>query len=579
MRSDAVRRLGLRGRLVSLFLIALIPVIATEVFSVIQQRNAVRADASRDVTRLAHLVAAQLEGALGSTYGVLRLLGGHPEVAAGGAVCEAVLDQMLAASTAYSGVAARDAKGQLLCSSPRTTKIASRRRPAFERLFKKSDFSVSQTVIGALSGKPVVLAAHAVRRDSQLTGAIIIGLDLARLTELAARIELPHDASFFIVGSEGTVLVKYPDPASWVGRSATTAPIYRDILKSPTTSRAIETTGLDGTEQLFGYAPLEAGGDRFFVVVGLDINQLSAPANRILRGNLSAVAFAALLAFATATLAGESFLRRPIRRMLNTAGRIASGDFTARVDLDSGPGELGELARGIDHMAAGIQAREERLAALSRRILDVQESERRALARELHDEIGQALTALKLMLQGLGQCDVPQQNQKTSEMIGIVERTLQQVRSLSLDLRPPMLDHLGLPATLRWYVDREAERAGLAVTCRVHPADVRLDARLETTIFRIAQEALTNVTRHAAATTVAVTLMVVNNQVELIIRDDGGGFDVDAARDRASGGVSLGISGMEERATLAGGRLDIRSGPFGTEVRGTFPYLAERPGA
>ena len=218
-------------------------------------------------------------------------------------------------------------------------------------------------------------------------------------------------------------------------------------------------------------------------------------------------------------------------------------------------------------MAAGIQAREERLATLSKRILDVQELERRELAGELHDEIGQSLTALKLMLKGMRTDGAQGQREKVSEVIQIIER------SLSLDLRPPMLDHLGLPATLRWYVEREAERTGFSATCRVHPPELRLDTRLETTLFRIAQEALTNVTRHAAATTVMVSLTAAGDTVELTIQDDGGGFDVNLARARALAGASFGICGMEERATFAGGHLTIRSTAFGTAVKGVFPSV------
>jgi signal transduction histidine kinase len=571
MRLDPLRRIGLRGRLILLFFFGLLPIAATEIVSLVWQRTALRDEAERDVIRLARLLGAHVEGTLRSTHQFLRLLDDHPAVRAGGAACETVLDQVVAASCAYSGVAVVDAGGQFVCTSPRPPKAGPPRRRTLHALFEKHDFTVTEAVVGPLSGKVIVVAGQAIRHDSRFAGAVMAGLDLANLSSLASRIELPREASFFIVGSEGTVLASYPEPGAWVGRSATAVPVHRNLLANPTGARAVETRGLDGAARLFGYAPIEAGGAKFFVVVGLDLAAVSAPADRIVRVKLAAVACALLFSLATAALAGESFLRRPIRKMLQTANRIAAGDVAARVRLEHAPGELGELARGIDQMAAGIQAREERLAALSRRILDVQESERRALAYELHDEIGQSLTALKLMVQGLRAQSASGQQEKLAETIQILDRTLQQARSLSLDLRPPMLDHLGLPATLRWYVEREAERAGFSAVCRIQPPDLRLDARLETTLFRIAQEALTNVTRHAGATAVAVSLMESGGEVELTIRDDGGGFDVNAARARALAGASFGICGMEERATLAGGRLTIRAGVFGTEVQSVFP--------
>lgn len=219
-----------------------------------------------------------------------------------------------------------------------------------------------------------------------------------------------------------------------------------------------------------------------------------------------------------------------------------------------------------------VQVREERLAALSRRVLEVQESERRAVARELHDEIGQVLTALKLMLQTPRHASPSAEQTRITECIGMADRLLQQVRSLSLDLRPSMLDHLGLPATLRWYVHREVERGRFAAEMQLCPDDLRLSSELETTLFRIAQEALTNVSRHANAAAVSVSLAVSGGQVTLLVRDTGHGFDVEAARERGRRGQSLGILGMEERATLAGGVLVLRSGAWGTEVRATFPW-------
>ena len=196
--------------------------------------------------------------------------------------------------------------------------------------------------------------------------------------------------------------------------------------------------------------------------------------------------------------------------------------------------------------------------------------ERRALAIELHDEIGQSLTALKLMLQRHRQADDCSDLAAIDELIAVTDRTLQTVRSLSLDLRPSMLDHLGLPATLRWYVDREAERSDYHATCVIQPERLRLDTSLETTIFRIVQEALTNVVRHARATEVSVHLVATDHRIELRVRDNGGGFDVAAARARAQQGQSLGLLGMEERAVLAGGTLHLQSGARGTEIRAVF---------
>src|SRR5208283_1257836 len=149
---------------------------------------------------------------------------------------------------------------------------------------------------------------------------------------------------------------------------------------------------------------------------------------------------------------------------------------------------------------------------------------------------------------------------------------LEQVHDLSLNLRPSILDDLGLEPTLRWYTERQAALAGLQAKIRVDPLEQRLDPLIETECFRVAQEALTNVVKHAKARTVTVELTRNEEQLHLSVRDDGVGFDVAGVRERAVRGASLGLLSMEERATLAGGGLQYHASPGqGTEVHAWFP--------
>lgn len=212
-----------------------------------------------------------------------------------------------------------------------------------------------------------------------------------------------------------------------------------------------------------------------------------------------------------------------------------------------------------------VRAGRERLEALSRRLLTVQEEERRRLAIELHDELGQILTAVKINLQSM-----PAQ---LLHAVDSVDRAMETTRDLALDLRPAMLDDLGLAAALRWYADRFAQQMHLAVHLSIEEIP-DLSSIFATASFRVAQEALTNIARHAAARNVWVDLHRTSRGLELTVRDDGAGFDVEAARERATQGVSLGLVGMEERVSLAGGTIDIRStAGKGTEVRARFPLM------
>jgi PAS domain S-box-containing protein len=219
------------------------------------------------------------------------------------------------------------------------------------------------------------------------------------------------------------------------------------------------------------------------------------------------------------------------------------------------------------------------LQVLSRRLVEAQETERRHIARELHDEIGQALTVVEMNFQAaLRAPGAAALAPRLKEGLGVVERVLEQVRDLSLNLRPSMLDDLGLEPALRWYTHRQATLAGLKAEFKPAPLEERLDPMVETECFRVAQEALTNVVRHARARTVKVELRKEDSRLHLSVRDDGVGFNVTAVRDKAVGGASLGLLSMEERASLAAGGLECKSAPGqGTEVHAWFPLKRPAP--
>jgi PAS domain S-box-containing protein len=220
-----------------------------------------------------------------------------------------------------------------------------------------------------------------------------------------------------------------------------------------------------------------------------------------------------------------------------------------------------------------VQEGHKRLQMLSHRMIDAQEAERKRLSRELHDQIGQALTAVQISLQALQSSPgASGPDDRLSESLAIIDHALEQVHDLSLDLRPSLLDDLGLVAALRWYVKRVASRAGLIESFTVDVADPRHAPDVETACFRIAQEALTNVLRHAHAASICVGVKHSDGNLELLIRDDGVGFNVRDALRRTGPHASLGLQGMQERAAALGGIVDIKSKHgSGTDVQVSFP--------
>jgi PAS domain S-box-containing protein len=235
--------------------------------------------------------------------------------------------------------------------------------------------------------------------------------------------------------------------------------------------------------------------------------------------------------------------------------------------------ERAQLEMRVRERTQGLRQANRRLRSLSKRLLEIQEQERRHIARELHDEIGQALTIVKMDLYGF---DVASANQamtvRVREDIARLDNLLAQIRSLALDLGLSALDDLGLVAALRSYARRIAERAGLQLTFDVVGDERRLPDHLETAAYRIGQEAITNMVRHARAKNVMIEVRFGSGIVTLTIQDDGCGFNAPAILNATEGASSMGLFGMQERAALAGGALEIRSSAgSGTTVRVKFP--------
>ena len=202
----------------------------------------------------------------------------------------------------------------------------------------------------------------------------------------------------------------------------------------------------------------------------------------------------------------------------------------------------------------------------------VQETERGQIARELHDQLGQELTAVKLNLETVAQSvqDEPAR-QRVEESIAIVGELMAETRNLALELRPPVLDDLGLTAALRWYTERQAERGGIQTSFSGPDFAERPPKSVESACFRIGQEAITNVLRHANAQRLDVRLTTDDGELLLTVQDDGVGFEV-AADEDTSDRESMGMLGMQERASLVGGTLSIESEVGeGTTVRARFP--------
>ena len=222
------------------------------------------------------------------------------------------------------------------------------------------------------------------------------------------------------------------------------------------------------------------------------------------------------------------------------------------------------------------QQREILRGELFRRVVAAQESERQRIARDLHDETGQSLTAIGMGLRGLSGKLAPRNKEAMGtlhKLESLTADSLQELQRLISDLRPSHLDDLGLSATLRWYAGKIQEHSTIRIRVDIVGEEHNVDDAMKITVFRIIQESLNNIIKHAQASHVNIYLCFEEKNVCIEVRDNGIGFDLDYVKQKRTNRPSLGLAGMEERAALLGGTVTVQSRPdYGTEVKALIPY-------
>lgn len=261
----------------------------------------------------------------------------------------------------------------------------------------------------------------------------------------------------------------------------------------------------------------------------------------------------------------------PLKQLEATARRVQDGDPTARVEVsDLADRNLERLSATFNMMLDSAEAYRTRLRDVAARALSAQEDERRRIAQELHDGIAQTLAALRVRLR-VARAAQGEARAETLERIGAdIGAATEEIRRIAQGLRPPALDMLGLSPAIQSYARSVAETSGLTIQTDIAATDGMLSPEAELALYRIVQEALSNVARHSQARSARVDLEIMRNAVQVVVSDTGRGFSVE--EEMARGG--LGLFGMQERGAYLGGTVEIDSRPGqGTRVRVTIPTL------
>jgi signal transduction histidine kinase len=383
-----------------------------------------------------------------------------------------------------------------------------------------------------------------------------------------------------VLDTRGQALA-HTDPA--LVHAVLTDPRTREILTRPEPS--VIWTSVPAGERLYDVAvPIRMRG---LPVGAVRVGISRAGVDRMLRDLALKVLGVLLVLMVVGVGSIWRFSRRmvlPIEQLRNSAKAVQAGDLSQRVPVDRND-EIGELSSAFNAMTvelgrsrAELERKEEMRARLLEQVISAQEDERKRIARELHDETSQALTSLMVGLKLLeARPELAGMRETLGDLRALTNKTLNAMHDLALQLRPSVLDDLGLvPAMDRLVADFQRTHGIHLVFETNLRTGPRLPATIETALYRITQEALTNVARHAAAHLVGLVLETRRGLVTLIIEDDGRGFDVASCMTDTQNDRCLGVFGMRERATLLGGTLTIESTPgSGTTVFVEVPLRTE----
>ena len=574
---------SLRVRLLLLVLVAIIPAWVVIAYTAAEQRRLAVSEIQRNVLRLAEFSAHEEEQVLQGTRQFLIVLANYVRKAdKNPSECNAFCADLLRQFKRYANIGVIKPSGDVFCSAvPLKEQANAADRSWFQRAVASGDFAFGDYQVGRITGKPVLVLAYPfpfVAEES--TAVVFAALDLQWLNRYILEIEsqLPDGFTITQMDKNAVILARHPDAEQWVGRSMIKNASFREILSKKT--GVIEAIGDHDTPDIYAFAQLKSSLRKqpVYIILGIPSQLAFADSNRVLRRNLILLGIVALVAMLAAWFGGDLFVMRQVKAMAQASRQLATGEMSARTGLNYGNGELGQLAKTFDEMASALEQRQmeqeraemelkrsqELFRSLSAHLQEVREDERTRIARRIHDDLGQALTALKIDLSWLNKKLARDQDpvrEKLQSMITLINETVETVHNVSEDLRPGILDDFGLSAAIEWQAEEFQKRTG--IECRISLAsdESNLNKEKSTNLFRIVQESLTNVIRHADATKVEINLLEKGGKLLLEIVDNGKGISKDAVTNPKS----FGLIGIKERVHSLGGEVDI----VGTPHEGT----------
>lgn len=602
---------NLRARLVAVIFLALLPAFVLLLTVAGLERSRALENSRVESMGIAQLTKSYYADLIASSQQMIQWLAQFPEVKGDDPVaCNVLVQQLFAWLHDYRTVSVADAGGQIYCeASPEAATLpqdASQQR-YFQQALSSKAFTVGGFAVERQSGQPNLTFGYPILDDNgRVIKVVGAGLDIDALARRLSNSQFYDYVALLIVDANGTVVLRHPDPEKYVGRSIAGSPLFIDV--SRLREGYTEQPGPSGILREWAFTTIgPPENPELYVLGGFTYEYILGGVNRMLRSTLLGLSVIGIVALVAAWLSAEMMIVRRTQRVVDAAERMRAGDFSARVGLSDDASEVGQLAQTFDAMAAALEEREDdnkrlleemqklntelesrvikrteqlqlsnsrllesqaELRRLSEELMRVTENERTRISREIHDQLGQLLTAIKMELRNV-QKSVGAGNVAARDRIDgtleLVDETIRTVRRISADLQPGILDDFGLAAAIEWVLQEFGGRTGIEWALEADLDEERLSKDMATAAFRICQEALTNVARHAEASRVVVNLATREEHFEATITDNGRGLpQAGSARSK-----SLGIVGMRERARQFGGSLEVAAG----EERGVIVTL------
>lgn len=572
---------GLRGRMALIVLAAVMFISALMLAVYLKERKLIRAHMEDDLLQLAGIIANDQSEFISQTRQLLLALSKVPEAHSPGTdACPDFLSDLVAEFVRYADIGLVDPSGNVRCSATRMlSPVNLSGEPWFRHAVESRDYSIGSFNAGTKDDLALTLGYPIYSETGGLESVVYATVDLAHFEQFISPIRPPREVEFMLVTQRGVIVSRQAGAEVHLEKTRGKELLLQAMFRRG--GGTIELDADDGIERLYAFAPLCSSVDTgLHVAVGVPVATLFRAANRMVATQFAGLWIVTLIAVFLIWFGSSAFIIRPLHAVAETAKRLSSGETTARTCLPHRDDEIGLMAKAFDDMAETLEKRgielrrqQDQLRSFASQLSVAEERERRSIATDLHDRVGQLLALARMKLGMLRQAEPsPEARELAEEMSGFLAEAIRETRSLIFEISPPILYELGLEAALDYLAEQGRKQYGIAVSYKDDGSSKPLAEDVKILLYRAAGELLRNAAKHSGASRIRLSSTLKALDIVLQVEDDGAGFDPGAVGSNNGKMTGYGLFSIRERIDCIGGRMEIDSRPgTGTRITLTVP--------